>query len=203
MQHRVVKQVREATQRYIRKSIMLIYQSHNMTDLWFYLLEADSAPGPVRVLKQKHLRRPNYQLDLRIIGNSHIISLKTAFTQLTECLACLPTRDIKTKTLMECPLPLSDSEFRATVGHFQYSVKFHTAWLEQDEYRKRHLLLLENTNESLCYEFPAREGMLKLNPLTLLKYSCQATLVQIWTYHTYPDECGIADTHTEIGILQP
>ena len=179
---------------------MLTYKSQNMTNLWFYLLDADSISDTVQILKQKHLRLPNYQLDLRIIGSSHIISLRTASTQLTECLTCLPMRNIETEALVECILPLSGG-FTTTVGDVQHTIKFHLSWLKQDEYRKRHQFLLNTTNETLRYEFPVREGTDNLNPLTLLKYSCQAKLAQIWTYHTYPDECGIANTHTKIEIL--
>ena len=180
---------------------VLTYKSQDMTNLWFYLLEADSISDTVQILKQKRLRLPNYQLDLRIIGSSHIIFLRTASTQLTECLTCLPMRNIEAKALVECILPLDGGEFTTTVGDVQHTIKFHTSWLEQDEYRKRHQFLLNTTNETLQYEFPVREGTNNLNPLTLLKYSCQAKLAQIWTYHTYPDECGIANTHTKIEIL--
>jgi hypothetical protein len=53
----------------------------------------------------------------------------------------------------------------------------------------------------LHYQFPVCEGIDTLNPLTLLKYSCHARLIQLWTYHTYPDECGIAETCTKIEIM--
>ncbi|MFQ6043239.1 MAG: DUF2617 family protein [Candidatus Poribacteria bacterium] len=181
---------------------MLTYRFQNMTDLWFYLLESDSIPGQFHILKQKCLRLPNYQLDLRIIGSSHIISLRTASAQLTECLTCLPIRKIEATALMEFPLPLNGGKFKTTVGDVHYSVKFHTAWLDEDEYRERRQLLLNSKNEILLYEFPVHAGKARLNPLTLLKYSCQPKRIQIWTYHTYPDECGIADTHTHIEILQ-
>ncbi|HIE26602.1 TPA: DUF2617 family protein [Candidatus Poribacteria bacterium] len=181
---------------------MLTYQSQNMTDLWFYLLESDSIPGQFHILKQKCLRLPNYQLDLRIIGSSHIISLRTASAQLTECLTCLPIRKIDAPTLVERSIPLNGDDLTIKVGDVHYTVKFHTAWLGEDEYRNRHQLLLNSENEAMLYEFPVHVGKTRFNPLTLLKYSCQPKRVQIRTYHTYPDECGIADTHTHIEILQ-
>jgi hypothetical protein len=180
---------------------MLNYQSQNMADLWFYLLESDHIPKQFHILKQKSVPLPNYQLDLRIIGSSHIISLKTASTQLTECLTCLPIRNIEPKALVECPMPLNGDELKVTVSNVHYTIKFHTAWLEADEYHERHQLLFNNKNEILLYEFPVHAGKTRLNPLTLLKYSCQPKQVQIWTYHTYPDEGGIAETHANIEIV--
>jgi len=181
---------------------MLNYQLQNMANLWFYLLDTDDVPDAIQILKQRRLHCPHYQLDLRIIGSSHIISWRTASTKLTECLTCLPIKDIKAKVLMECSLPLNGDEFMTTVENIRYTIKFNTIWFERGEYQKQHHFLLDNiTNETLYYEFPVCEETESLNPLTLLKYSCQEKLVQIWTYHTYPDECGIVDTHTKIEIF--
>lgn len=180
---------------------MLTYRFQNMDDLWFYLLEANSIPSTAQVLKQKRLQYPNYQLDLRIIGSSHIISLNMASTQLTECLTCLPAKDIETKALVAFPFPLDGDEFTTKVGNLQHTIKFHTSRLKEDEYRKQHLLFLESSEKILRYEFPTLKNTAKFNPLTLLKYSCQDRIIEIWTYHTYPHELGIADTHTQIEIL--
>lgn len=177
---------------------MITFQSHNMANLRFYLLDVGSIPETLRVFKQKYLYRNHYQLNLRIIGSSHAISLKTAFTELTECLLCLPEGNMKWKALMECPLPVNDDEFAVSVGDLQYTIRFHSAWLKQDEYQKWHLLLSKDEDRSLRYEFPSGKKTSQYNPLTLIKYSCGAKSIQIWTYHTYPDESGITNTYTRI-----
>lgn len=179
---------------------MLTYKFQNIQNLWFYLFEDSSIPSTVKILKQRCLSRKNYELNLRIIGSSHIISFKTNSSQLTECLTCQPIEDIKTKALIACPISLNGGDFVKKIGDIKYTIEYQTELLEYSEYRKQHLLLSKKKDDTLSYEFPVYRDTVEFYPITLLDYFCQANIVQIWTYHTYPNEFGIVYTHTKIEI---
>ena len=180
---------------------MLCYENQSISKLTFYLLNTRHLPNSIQVLRQKHIRQPNYQIDLRIVGTSHALSIVTPFSALTEVVVCSTIDRTQAPTLNIKRLCESEGA-AACLTDMQYSIDWEIQQFNQDAFlRQTHRLRQRKEKDQVfSYEFPTRSSDVERPPLTLIEYECHPKRIQIQTHHTYPDEFGLVVTRTQIEL---
>lgn len=179
---------------------MICYQNQSISKLTFYLLKTKNLPSGIHILKQKHIRQPNYQLDLQIIGTSHALSLTTLFSTLTEIVACsIDDDDVQVPALNGKRLCETEGD-AACFTDLRYVIDWEVQRFSQEAFLQQARTLHQRKDTVFSYEFPTTATDVESGPLTLIEHVCHPERVQIRTHHTYPDEFGIVVTRTQIEL---
>jgi hypothetical protein len=136
-------------------------------------------------------------LDLAIIGSSHVLTLHIGDAALTEVLACLPS----------VPAPVLPLAQRAARGCWQAQAAcgpaVWTTHFAAQEYLS--VAAFADAQAAIVAQRPALlrhfpQGPYPLPPLTAIGYAVAADEAQLTTWHTYPQERVIAVTQTIISL---
>ena len=85
--------------------------------------------------------------------------------------------------------------------NLRYSIDWKIERFARTDFLQGVCALHQRKDTGFYYEFPSESTGFEHPALTLIEYVCQPRLIQIQTYHTYPNELGIVTTQTQIKFI--
>ena len=172
----------------------LPFVAQSAAELRYLLCPAALDPARWQVLERRRVALPCGELDLAIIGGSHVLTLRAGDAALTEILACLPA------FVPPAPVVADRSArgrwaVRARCGPATYATRF-----EERRHDKRGFAAAQqdivDSAPAMLRAFP--RGPYPSAPLTAIDVAAAPSGVAVVTYHTYPGERVVAVTRTEV-----
>ena len=179
-----------------------VYHDLSATALNFYLIEGNLDPSQFQVYARDRIELPNFEVEVNIIGKSHLILFRKGDFLLQEIVACGEV-DGGGKIFSESLKYLSDSVEHRYTDKIQYSFRSEIVDLSEGGRDLQELKLeVENCRDGaigLAYAFP--NGSLATTPETIVGAKAEGDKILVNTAHSYPSEGKVVFTHSSLTLL--
>lgn len=179
-----------------------VYHDLSALSLNFYLVEGELDPLQFQVYARDTLYASNLEVEINIIGKSHLILFKKDDLLLREIVACGEV-DGGSEIFFEPLKYLSDSiehRYSDTLGYSFVSKIVGLSEGGRDlQELKQEAQRPRNGAIGLAYAFP--NGSLAATPETIVVARGEGDKITVNTAHSYPSEEKIVFTHSQLSLL--
>ncbi len=179
---------------------LIAYVQQRSTDLTFYLFDSPAPRHAVRVLVERTLDLPGGRIRLAIIGSSHFLEIESREGCLSEMLACPRPGMGDMPGHAETLGAVDRSHWLEEREALTYRFDLRRERFSPSEFRRRVVDLRLPGPSRLVYDFPSLDEA--GSAVTCIEWQVEGRTATFATYHTFPDESTIVQTHSVIDFAE-
>ena len=167
------------------------YVDQYARDLEYKIFDTNIDTSQISILQTKAIKIKGIQVNVCIIGESHIVEIEDI---LTEVFACV---NLKENPIMDISLKNGEDHIRGEISHGSVALNFSIKVLEDKNMINEHISYFEDSD--LIVEFPSKENA-PFKAITALKISIIKDLLHVESLHSYPNEGRIVLTTEDFHV---
>lgn len=181
-----------------------IYVPQSATDIRYALLNKSLNEDQFIILNQSSYTWKEYVVEIKILGESHLCTIRNSSNSLQEICACVDISAERESIVRQERLASMPSAISERVHNFSYSFEHTQLDLDTNQsYVSRLQSLHDNPQSaSTSYEFPIETSAASQTPPITIVVAELAEQLTFETIHTYPNENTLVYTKSLVTISE-